>query len=237
MPDINDLPERFWKKVDRSGGHDVCWPWLAATVEGYPIFRNPIDRLVRRYLWFLLHGERSTGFVVSCRFDTVACVNPTHPVKLSISQRTQKAIDKGTFRSPFVDCNLEDRAEYAASAKEVVEALEARHIFTTEQRAKGHETRGCIPGGSGPRFRFDLPREERQILLRDPCVYCNGVSVEIDHIYPFALGGSHEWQNRAPACFSCNRTKNNTELLRFLVRRAMKHGVLTAASGLTYAGH
>lgn len=34
------VAERFWAKVDRSGGPDACWPWTAAVnkVTGYGVF-------------------------------------------------------------------------------------------------------------------------------------------------------------------------------------------------------
>ncbi len=219
MQDISTLPERFWKKVDRSGGVDACWPWLAATVNGYPVYRNPVDRLVRRYLWFILNGEVPKGQVVSCQVGNSLCVNPTHLVKRSIKERTALAMGKGTHRSPFVSCLPKDRAEYAARAKGVVDQRGTRHAFTAEQRTKGHATRGCVVGGATPRSSYDIPIAERRILLKDPCVYCGGPASEIDHIQPYANAGSYDWSNRAPACLSCNRSKNNLGLLKFLLKR------------------
>lgn len=33
------FPERFWVKVDKSGGPDACWPWTSAISEaGYGVF-------------------------------------------------------------------------------------------------------------------------------------------------------------------------------------------------------
>jgi hypothetical protein len=37
----SQLSEFFWKRVDRSGGPDACWPWqLTATRDGYGVFQN-----------------------------------------------------------------------------------------------------------------------------------------------------------------------------------------------------
>lgn len=37
--------ERFWSKVDRSGGPDACWPWRAGcTADGYGSVRLRISR-------------------------------------------------------------------------------------------------------------------------------------------------------------------------------------------------
>jgi len=219
MQGIDSLPPRFWKKVDRSGGPDSCWIWLGANIGGYPIYRNEIDRLVRRYLWFLLHGDSVKGFNIVCRLNNIRCVNPEHLVKLSTTERTQLAINRGTYKPHYSNLDAEQRLIYAARAKAAVEELGTRHKFTPEQRAKGHATRGCVPGGSGPRFRFDLPTVQRKILLKDPCVYCGAPATEIVHIQPFALGGMHDWSNRAPSCFRCNRSKSNKPLLRFLLEQ------------------
>lgn len=235
------LPDRFWKKVDRSGGQDACWPWLAVTTSGYPVFNNPVDRLVRRYLWFLLHGELPRGFNVVCKLGRIDCVNPSHVVKQTREERTQMAIARGTFWSPFSNGDAEDRAEYALRAKETVDENQSRHIVTSEQRRKGHVTRGCTPGGTArsKRVCFDMTVAERRSVLRDPCVYCGSKATEVDHIQPYARGGSHDAMNRAPTCLPCNRAKNDISLLLFLIkrRRAEANGTLTAASGLTYAGH
>lgn len=54
-------------------------------------------------------------------------------------------------------------------------------------------------------------RIRRRIFERDDytCAYCGlrGVRLECDHIFPVALGGSHDDDNLATACFACNRSK------------------------------
>lgn len=56
------------------------------------------------------------------------------------------------------------------------------------------------------------------ILLNDPCVYCGGKATEIDHIVPIAAGGQTTWDNLAPACSFCNRSKRDRSLLTHLLR-------------------
>lgn len=56
------------------------------------------------------------------------------------------------------------------------------------------------------------------VLHRDghKCVFCGRNSkqtqLEIDHIIPFAQGGSHELNNLQTLCFDCNRGKGSRHL-------------------------
>jgi 5-methylcytosine-specific restriction endonuclease McrA len=59
------------------------------------------------------------------------------------------------------------------------------------------------------------------------CVYC-GESVEKpepDHVVPLRLGGANSIDNIAPACESCNASKNATPLLVWLWRRLNRGGL------------
>lgn len=58
----------------------------------------------------------------------------------------------------------------------------------------------------------------RSALMRDPCVYCGRRPDGLDHIKPKANGGPNGWQNRAPACRTCDATKRSRSLLMFLLQ-------------------
>ena len=70
---------RFWRKVDKSGGPDACWPWMA--------FRNPAGygmfgigrkvQLAHRVSWWLEKGEPA-GMFVCHHCDNPPCCNPAH---------------------------------------------------------------------------------------------------------------------------------------------------------------
>lgn len=63
-------------------------------------------------------------------------------------------------------------------------------------------------------------KEYIAIILKDPCVYCGNQADTIDHIVPFARGGSNHWTNLAPACRSCNCKKKAVSMLQFFMEAA-----------------
>jgi 5-methylcytosine-specific restriction endonuclease McrA len=54
------------------------------------------------------------------------------------------------------------------------------------------------------------------------CAYCGTMpdKLQMDHIEPLSKGGAHDTENVAPACRSCNASKNNRTLLIWLALRA-----------------
>lgn len=81
------LSERFWQRVDISGGDDCCLLWLASTNKsGYgQIRREPVGNEVRgktttthRVAWELTYGQIPIGMHVCHQCDNPLCVNPSH---------------------------------------------------------------------------------------------------------------------------------------------------------------
>jgi hypothetical protein len=74
--------ERFWAKVDQSGGPDACWPWTAATDRyGYGNFhvwrdgKKYMDK-AHRVAYRLVHGIEPPAVLHSC--DNPPCCNDAH---------------------------------------------------------------------------------------------------------------------------------------------------------------
>ena len=73
------VEDRFWSKVDRSGGPDACWPFLRGkNPRGYGRFRlNGRNRSAHCVAYFLTHGEwPSPHGLHTC--DNPPCCNPCH---------------------------------------------------------------------------------------------------------------------------------------------------------------
>ena len=68
------------------------------------------------------------------------------------------------------------------------------------------------------RSRYILASIRVSVLNRDnyKCVFCGRsskqVSLEVDHIIPFAKGGSNDIDNLQTLCFDCNRGKGSRQL-------------------------
>lgn len=73
-----------------------------------------------------------------------------------------------------------------------------------------------------------VPVHWREVVKRDPCVYCGRPATTIDHITPKARGGENGWRNEAGACEPCNAAKASLGLLLFL--RARHHAALAVPS-------
>lgn len=74
------LHERFWEKVDRSGGDDACWIWTGAIIStGYGSIRiDGRGKLSHRISWELVNGSIPQNKLVLHKCDNPPCVNPEH---------------------------------------------------------------------------------------------------------------------------------------------------------------
>lgn len=100
----------------------------------------------------------------------------------------------------------------AAQSLRAKEWRRANPQAAKEQSASGYRARKIARGDDDTLAWLDLIRE-------DPCSYCGERSETVDHIEPKVHGGVNHWTNYAPACRSCNSSKNDQSLLLYLLRR------------------
>lgn len=74
------LADRFWSKVDKSGGQDACWPWIGHIgTNGYgDICVDGKKRVASRVAFTLCSGPIPAGLFVLHRCDNPPCCNPAH---------------------------------------------------------------------------------------------------------------------------------------------------------------
>lgn len=114
MVSFNDITletiSKFWAKVDKSGGPDVCWPWLGElSKKGYGSFRGQRSH---RIVWFLTNGVIPEGKLICHSCDVRyppgdityrKCCNPSHLWLGSNNENMQDMVDKR--RSPSGERN------------------------------------------------------------------------------------------------------------------------------------
>ena len=90
--------ERFWEKVDRSGGDGSCWEWMAGTNhKGYGSFSIGHARveLAHRVSWRLANGPIPGGQYVLHSCDNPRCFNPRHLFLGSLADNVRDMCQKG----------------------------------------------------------------------------------------------------------------------------------------------
>jgi hypothetical protein len=94
---------RFWSKVDRSGGPEACWPWLAARMkDGRGIFHIGDSAIVLApRVAFRLEFDSDPGqFGVCHHCDTPPCCNPAHLFLGTQADNTRDMREKGRGTQP-----------------------------------------------------------------------------------------------------------------------------------------
>jgi hypothetical protein len=134
------LAERFWNRVDKSGGPDACWPWQGfrnrdgyGTVGADKNIHEQRSLLTNRVAWALTKGPIPEGMSVLHSCDNPPCCNPRH---LFLGTTQDNRLDqklKGRVPSGTRHC----RARFT---QEQVDAIRARYAAGgTSQHALARE--------------------------------------------------------------------------------------------------
>jgi hypothetical protein len=135
--------ERFWTKVDRSGGPDACWPWTCPVQKnGYAVFHPTRTRPTgaHRYAWEQANGPIPEGASIdhTCHNGTGCPGGPTCPHRRCCNVRHLDAT------------TLEDNTDRSHNANQHKTRCKRDHPFTPDntkwQRPKrpGHRpSRAC----------------------------------------------------------------------------------------------
>jgi hypothetical protein len=94
--------ERFWARVDASGGDDACWLWIGGRtrLNGYGIISaDGHSTTAHRVAWTLTQGPIPDGLYVlhNCPTgDNPLCVNPAHLWLGTIADNNRDRVNKGS---------------------------------------------------------------------------------------------------------------------------------------------
>jgi len=105
------LAERFWAKVDKTGGpllsphvDTPCWLWVGSIrPDGYGQFavRTSTPIPAHQQAWALAHGRPPRGLWVLHRCDVRHCVRPTHLFLGTPKDNAQDMARKGRWGNQF----------------------------------------------------------------------------------------------------------------------------------------
>lgn len=94
------LSDRFWEKVDRSGGPDACWLWIPTPpAHGYGVIKwHGKSYRANRVAWELTNGSIPEGLWVlhNCPSgDNPRCCNPAHLYLGDVRDNARDMVEKG----------------------------------------------------------------------------------------------------------------------------------------------
>jgi hypothetical protein len=95
------VTDRFWSKVDRSGGPDACWPWMAyRNRDGYGSFRvDDHTESAHRVAWVEENGPVPEGMDVLHHCDNPPCCNPRHLFLGTAADNARDSVAKGRHQA------------------------------------------------------------------------------------------------------------------------------------------
>lgn len=153
--------DRFWEKVDRSGGPDACWPFTGGrNKDGYGKFavERKVQVRAHRFAWELVNGPMPPGLNGCHRCDNPPCCNPAHIFPGTNAENLADMVAKG--RSAVGERNIMVRhPERCHTARLTWEQVrEIRAIFA-QQNPPSHQSVADAYGISRATLRAVIYRQ------------------------------------------------------------------------------
>lgn len=167
---------------------------------------------------FHRHRETRDGrasYCKDCVRERVRASRAASPAMYERQKRDSAESQRQSFAADPEPKRARERRRYAAKTEEYAARARRQYARSSDaykRRAKQRKLR--LRGVHTP-----AGDEYAAFIANDPCVYCGEPGTTTDHIVPLIAGGRHEPDNLANACLSCNTSKRDRPLLRFLLAR------------------
>jgi hypothetical protein len=104
---IEDVEQRFWDNVDRSGGENACWEWQGLKTHGYGVIHHEgVTYRTHRLAYMLTRGGIAKGKLILHHCDNPACCNPKH---LRVGTHRENSLDqRNRKRGPIQKLSITD---------------------------------------------------------------------------------------------------------------------------------
>ena len=138
------VSDRLWPKVDRSGGPDACWTWLACRRSGYGLFWVGGKGLqAHRVAYELLVGPIPEGLSIDHLCRNTGCVNPAHLEPVTHKENVLRGVGQMAVNARKTHCLrghlFDEENTYVAKANYRRLCRECRRMHQMERRARQRE--------------------------------------------------------------------------------------------------
>lgn len=170
--------ERFWSKVDRSGGPDACWEWQGRRTDfGHGLFDyagGEKNTGAHRVVWIITNGDVPDGLGVLHSCDNPHCCNPVHLFLGTQADNNRDMWNKGRGNATGP---IGERAPQSILTEQLVMEIRQRYVDTDMPlgrmaREYGITRKGLILAINGTNWKHlppvvpTVPPEEAERIRR-----------------------------------------------------------------------